>query len=127
MISLAGRDILHGWSKFVLTGLGLGLLIGVTLSMAGIYRGMSRANPSDMSYSRTFQTDESVVPTTLSDLFVGVNGSGNPNAKPLMSWNYDVALEWYPNEDSIFALSLYYKQFRILYILVDIYTLVDIC
>ena len=40
MISLAGRDILHGWGKFVLTGLGLGLLIGVTLSMAGIYRGM---------------------------------------------------------------------------------------
>ena len=40
MISLAGRDILHSWSKFVLTGVGLGLLIGVTLSMAGIYRGM---------------------------------------------------------------------------------------
>ncbi|MCI1756346.1 MAG: ABC transporter permease [Sphingobium sp.] len=40
MISLAGRDILHGWGKFVLTGVGLGLLIGVTLSMAGVYRGM---------------------------------------------------------------------------------------
>jgi putative ABC transport system permease protein len=40
MISLAGRDILHAWGKFVFTGLGLGLLIGVTLSMAGIYRGM---------------------------------------------------------------------------------------
>ena len=40
MISLAGRDILHSWGKFVLTGIGLGLLIGVTLSMAGIYRGM---------------------------------------------------------------------------------------
>ncbi len=40
MISLAGRDILHGWGKFVLTGMGLGLLIGVTLSMAGVYRGM---------------------------------------------------------------------------------------
>ncbi|MFZ4480417.1 MAG: ABC transporter permease [Rhodoferax sp.] len=40
MISLAGRDIVHAWPKFVLTGLGLGLLIGVTLSMAGVYRGM---------------------------------------------------------------------------------------
>jgi putative ABC transport system permease protein len=40
VISLAGRDILHGWGKFVLTGLGLGLLIGVTLTMAGVYRGM---------------------------------------------------------------------------------------
>ena len=40
MISLAGRDILHSWGKFVLTGMGLGLLIGVTLTMAGVYRGM---------------------------------------------------------------------------------------
>lgn len=40
MISLAARDIQHSWGKFVFTGLGLGLLIGVTLSMAGIYRGM---------------------------------------------------------------------------------------
>ena len=40
MISLAGRDILHSWSKFVFTGIGLGLLIGVTLTMAGVYRGM---------------------------------------------------------------------------------------
>jgi putative ABC transport system permease protein len=40
VISLAGRDILHSWGKFALTGLGLGLLIGVTLTMAGVYRGM---------------------------------------------------------------------------------------
>ncbi len=40
MISLAGRDILHSWPKFVLTGIGLGLLIGSTLTMAGVYRGM---------------------------------------------------------------------------------------
>ncbi len=40
MINLAVRDVLHSWSKFVLTGVGLGLLIGVTFSMAGIYRGM---------------------------------------------------------------------------------------
>ena len=40
MLSLAGRDILHTWGKFVFTGIGLGLLIGVTLTMAGVYRGM---------------------------------------------------------------------------------------
>jgi len=40
VISLAGRDILHSWGKFVFTGIGLGLLIGVTLTMAGVYRGM---------------------------------------------------------------------------------------
>jgi len=40
MISLASRDIMHSLGKFVFTGMGLGLLIGVTLSMAGIYRGL---------------------------------------------------------------------------------------
>jgi putative ABC transport system permease protein len=40
VINLAGRDILHGWGKFLFTGIGLGLLIGVTLTMAGVYRGM---------------------------------------------------------------------------------------
>ena len=40
MINLAGRDVLHSWGKFVLTGMGLGLLIGVTFTMAGVYRGM---------------------------------------------------------------------------------------
>ena len=40
MISLAARDIAHSWGKYVFTGIGLGLLVGVTLSMAGIYRGM---------------------------------------------------------------------------------------
>ena len=40
MINLAGRDIQHAWGKFIFTGIGLGLLIGVTLTMAGVYRGM---------------------------------------------------------------------------------------
>ncbi len=40
MISLAARDVQHSWAKFALTGLGLGLLIGVTLTMAGVFRGM---------------------------------------------------------------------------------------
>jgi putative ABC transport system permease protein len=40
VINLAARDILHAWGKFVFTGFGLGLLIGVTLTMAGVYRGM---------------------------------------------------------------------------------------
>ncbi len=78
----------------------------------GIYRGMSRINPSDMGYSRTFTTDDDADPTTLDDLLVGANGSGNPDAQPLMSWNADVSWEWYPNDDAIFAAGLYYKKFQ---------------
>jgi putative ABC transport system permease protein len=41
VINLAARDIAHGVGRYVATGIGLGLLIGVTLTMAGVYRGMS--------------------------------------------------------------------------------------
>lgn len=40
MINLARRDIANHLGRYLLTGLGLGLLIGVTLTMAGVYRGM---------------------------------------------------------------------------------------
>lgn len=40
MINLASRDIGHHLGRFIFTGVGLGLLIGVTLTMAGVYRGM---------------------------------------------------------------------------------------
>jgi len=82
------------------------------LLRAGIYRGMSRADPGDLGYSRRFSSSEDEDDITdLADLLV-VNGSGNPATEPLMSWNYDVAFEWYPNEDSIVAVGLYYKQFN---------------
>ena len=40
MISLAYRDIGNSFGRYLLTGLGIGLLIGVTLTMAGVFRGM---------------------------------------------------------------------------------------
>ncbi|MDO6620892.1 TonB-dependent receptor [Shewanella sp. 6_MG-2023] len=82
------------------------------LIRAGIYRGMSRADPSDLSYNREFLTDNSDDPTSVEDLLVGAQGAGNPELKPLMSWNYDAAVEWYPSDDSMVALGVYYKQFN---------------
>lgn len=79
---------------------------------AGIYRGMSRADPSDLGFDRSFVTDDNSDPTTVADLLVGAEGSGNPDTQPLMSWNYDVGFEWYPNDDSIVAFGVYYKQFN---------------
>ena len=40
MINLASKEIAHGWVRYVLTGIGLGLLIGVTMIMTGLVRGM---------------------------------------------------------------------------------------
>jgi putative ABC transport system permease protein len=39
-MNLAYRDIRHNFGRFVLTCLGLGLLLGVVLGMIGIYRGL---------------------------------------------------------------------------------------
>ena len=40
MINLALREISHSWVRYVLTAFGLGLLVGVTLTMTGLVRGM---------------------------------------------------------------------------------------
>ncbi len=79
----------------------------------GIFRGMSRADPSDMGFSRSFTTvsDEDSGITNVNDLISSVNASGNPGFEPLMSWNYDLSLEWYANEDSILSLGVYLKDF----------------
>ena len=39
-MNLAGRDIRHNLGRFVLTCVGVGLLLGIVLSMIGIYRGL---------------------------------------------------------------------------------------
>ena len=39
-MNLAYRDIRHNLFRFILTCLGLGLLLGVVLAMIGIYRGL---------------------------------------------------------------------------------------
>lgn len=39
-MNLAARDIRHHLGRFLLTAIGLGLLLGVVLSMIGIYRGL---------------------------------------------------------------------------------------
>jgi putative ABC transport system permease protein len=36
VINLAWRDSVHHWGKLLITGCGLGLLVGVTVSMAGV-------------------------------------------------------------------------------------------
>lgn len=76
-----------------------------------VYRALSRANPSDMNFSRSFSTDTDDGPTSLQELISGVNASGNPDFDPLTSWNYDIAAEWYPDEDTILAVTLYAKDF----------------
>jgi len=40
MINLAQRDIAHTFGKFIVTAMGVGMLLGIVLIMMGVYRGM---------------------------------------------------------------------------------------
>lgn len=82
----------------------------------GAFRALSRADPSDMGFGRSFattNTDENGDPiTNPNDLIQTVNVTGNPEIGPLTSWNFDAGYEWYPDADSILAISAYYKKFQ---------------
>ncbi len=41
---------------------------------------------------------------------IGTVSIGNPNLQARTSWNYDAAIEWYPNELSVLAASVFYKD-----------------
>ena len=69
MINLASRDILHGWGKFLFTGIGLGLLIGATLTMAGVFRGM-------------VDDGQVLIDNSGADLWVVQQGTLGPYAEP---------------------------------------------
>ncbi|MBP6714165.1 MAG: ABC transporter permease, partial [Aliarcobacter sp.] len=40
MINLAKKDIAHSLGKFLVTAMGVGMLLGMVLVMIGVYRGM---------------------------------------------------------------------------------------
>lgn len=68
MMDLAVRDIRHDWGRFVLTALGLGLLLSIVLAMTGIYNGMV--------------VDATVLPDTLgADLWVVQRDTQGPFAE----------------------------------------------
>ncbi len=81
-----------------------------TLVRAGVFRGLSRPDPADLGFGRRLSVDDDDA-TSIADLVGTANASGNPDLLPLTSWNLDLAVEWYPNEDSIFAVGAYYKRF----------------
>ena len=40
MINLAYKDIKHSFSKFIITAMSVGILLGIVIIMIGVYRGM---------------------------------------------------------------------------------------
>ncbi|WP_244624371.1 TonB-dependent receptor [Sphingomonas sp. So64.6b] len=75
------------------------------------YRAMSRPAPSDLAAGRTITLDDGTGFSDIADAIDNIIADGSPSLKPIMSWNGDLALEWYPNKDTIVAGTLYYKSF----------------
>lgn len=77
----------------------------------GLYRAMARPDMSALGAGRTFVLESGTSFSSVEDAINRVTATGNPRAEPLMSWNADLSLEWYPNPDSLLAAAVYYKQF----------------
>lgn len=82
------------------------------LLRVGAYRGMSRPDIAALGAGRTIRVNSDSTYTDLADALDDISASGNPAAQPLMSWNGDLSLEWYPNADTLLAGAVYWKQFN---------------
>lgn len=81
---------------------------------AAVYRSLSRPDPSAIGFGRNFSAaaDDDDGATTIAEALGVVSAVGNPFTAPLLSWNFDAGIEWYPNADSILAINAYYKSFN---------------
>ena len=83
---------------------------------AGVFKGISRPDPHSYGNSRGINTNDSDDPdsgyATLEEAVQGIGAPGNPKLEPLPSWNLDVGVEWYANEDTMLAAGVYFKQFQ---------------
>ncbi len=82
------------------------------LGRFAVFRALSRPDPSNLGFGRTFDIDEDAQSASIAEAIGTVGATGNPFTDPLLSWNADVAVEWYPNDDSILAIGAYYKRFN---------------
>lgn len=82
------------------------------LLRVGAYRAMSRPDIAALGAGRDFNVSGATPYDSLEEALGAVQATGNPEAKPLMSWNGDVSLEWYANQDTLLAGAVYWKQFN---------------
>lgn len=84
------------------------------LFRGGAFKGLSRPDPNAYGNGRSIGigAGNSNSFTSLEDAVSGISATGNPQLKPLVSWNVDAALEWYPNKDTILAGGVYFKNFE---------------
>ena len=83
-----------------------------TLLRLGLYRAMSRPDPDSLGSGRTITLANGSSFTSIADAISGITATGNPRSDPLLSWNADLSLEWYPNPTSLLSGAVYFKRFN---------------
>ncbi|MEL6950017.1 MAG: TonB-dependent receptor [Pseudomonadota bacterium] len=79
----------------------------------GVFRGMSRPDPNAYGNGRAVQdNDVGNAYSSLSEAVNGISATGNPQLDPILSNNFDLGLEWYPNESTVIAGLAYWKEFN---------------
>ena len=74
---------------------------------------MSRPDPNAFGNGRELQDPVAGnAYATLEEAINGIGASGNPYLEPITSTNVDLGLEWYPNEDTMIAGAIYWKEFN---------------
>ncbi|MFA6114103.1 MAG: TonB-dependent receptor [Sphingomonas sp.] len=77
----------------------------------GLYRAMSRPAPSALGAGRQITLETGTGFPSVADAINSIIATGSPRLKPTMSWNADMALEYYANKDTLLAATVYYKRF----------------
>ena len=80
---------------------------------SGVFRGLSRPDPNAYGNGRAVQdNDIGNAYVSLSQAINGITATGNPFLEPILSTNVDLGLEWYPNDDTMVAGLVYWKEFN---------------
>ena len=83
-----------------------------TLVRFGAYRGMSRPDPDALGFGRSLNINADGDETSLADFTGRATALGNPRLQPMMSTNFDIAIEKYINDDTMLAFGVYTKSFQ---------------
>ncbi|MEO0576095.1 MAG: TonB-dependent receptor [Pseudomonadota bacterium] len=79
----------------------------------GLFRGLSRPDPNAYGNGRAIQdNDVGNAYSSLAEAVNGISATGNPFLEPILSNNVDLGLEWYPDQSTIVAGLLYWKEFN---------------
>lgn len=79
------------------------------LLRGAVYKAIARSNIEDLGAGRVLITDGQAA--TPEEALAGASG-GNPRLEPLEAWNGDVSFEYYPDDDTSYALALFYKSLK---------------